>query len=381
MKKILIFSHSANGHYPEYIHHLYNGVIVRPELQAVVCVPEFFKKQKQLMSWENCKRITFDYAPDEKLSWGDGKWYKRNLRFSLVLRAFVKKHKPDHIIMVDPMICMPFFPYLILGKVTVSGILYGIFLYRWQELSFPRKMAELVWHFIFGKHKKFLQVFTLNDGAAARFFNHKYRTKRFSKLPDPFLPLPDTGLDFREKYEITPEQKVFFHFGSFGKKKGTLEILKSILKLSSEEQQKYVFVFAGVIQDVIREEFYKLYSEIQRTKCKVLVFNEFCSYEFLGGWCKACDVILVPYLMAFNSSGCIGYAAQFSKPVIGPNYGLLGKLIRKNSLGICLDKVTPETLSVTYGKMKNVCSDGQKYLDENTPERFCKALLDFPGKE
>lgn len=375
MTKILIFSHSANGHYPEYLHHLYCGIMARPSLQAIICVPEFFKKQSRFMTWENCNRISFDYASDEKFSWGDGKWYKRNLRFSLILRSFVKKHNPDHIIMVDPMICMPFFPYLIPGKASVSGILYGIFLYRWHELPFPRRMAELVWHSIFGRSKRFSDVFTLNDSAAARFFNKRYRTKRFRKLPDPFLPLPDVELDFRKKYGISTEQEVFFHFGSFGKKKGTIEILKSILMLTLEEQRKYVFVFAGVVQEGIQEEFYKLYSKVQQTECKVLIFNEFCSYEFLGGWCKACDVILVPYLMAFNSSGCIGYAAQFNKPVIGPAYGLLGKLIRKNFLGICLNKISPETLSENYRKMKNVHIQGELYLKENTPEFFCDVLL------
>lgn len=377
MKKILIFSHSANGHYPEYIHHLYCGIMNCHDLEAVICVPEFFKKQRQLMSWEDCDRITFDYAPDEKLSWGDGKWYKRNLRFSLVLRSFAKKHKPDHIIMIDPMICMPFLPFLVPGKVSVSGILYGIFLYRLHELSKLRKAAELVWHYILGKHKKFSRIFTLNDGAAARFFNKKYKTERFLKLPDPFLPLPDTEENFCQKYGILPEQKVFFHFGSFGKKKGTLEILKSILLLSEEEQKKYVFVFAGVVQAGIRDEFYELYSKIQITGCKILVFNEFCSYEFLGGWCRACDVILVPYLMAFNSSGCIGYAAQFNKPVIGPAYGLLGKLIKKNSLGICLEKISPETLTAAYEKMEDIFCNGDLYLSKNTVELFCNRMLDF----
>lgn len=374
-KRLLFFSQSANGHYPEYLHHLYIGISKRSNCQAVIVVPASFEGKKKLLDWPECPRIEFDLIPDEQVSWGDGKWYKRNYRFARLVRQYALKHAPDEIIMMDLMICMPYLAFLIPGPIKLSGILYGIYLYRWNELSLLRRGAELFWHWLMAKRSCFNRIFVLNDADSAKHFNHVYHTERFQYLPDPFLPLPVTGEDFREKYGIGDDRKIYFHFGSFGKKKGTLEILNSILLIPEEEQDQYCFVFAGCIQDVIRKDFERLLTEIRKSKVLCLVFNEFCSYEFLGCWCHACDAILLPYLMAYNSSGCIGYAAQFNKPVIGPAYGLLGKLIRQYALGVSLQLISPEKLVQAYHDVVDFSCQGKEYLMHNSVEQFYQVII------
>lgn len=376
MRRILIFTHSAGGHHPEYLHHLFMGIADCSDLEAVFVVPHYFQEKRQLFDWSKCDRISFDYIPDEAVSWGDGKWYKRNYRFARVLQLYAKKHRPEEIFMIDPMMCMPYLAFMVPSGIKVSGILYEIYQYRWQTLSLPRKLAALVWHWLLAKRSCFKTLFLLNDAETADHDNRIFHTDHFRYLPDPFMPLPQTTEDFRDKYGIPKERKLLFHFGSFGRKKGTLKILKSALSLSQVEQSKYCFVFAGCVQPIIYEEFYKLIDQLKTsTVVQVIVFDEFCSYEFLAGWCAACSAILVPYLEAYNSSGCIGYAAQFNKPVIGPTYGLLGKLIKNYALGIQISRIDTPLLLRAYQKIDKYHVDGSAYLSSNTVRAFCQKIL------
>lgn len=374
-RKILIFTHSASGHHPEYLHHLYMGILERADLKAVIVVPEYFLERQTLFEWPICERISFDLIPNEQVSWGDGKWYKRNLRFAKLVRRYALKHQPDEVFMLDPMMCMPYLAFMMPHSIKISGILYGIYMYRWAELSWPRRLAELLWHWLLAKRNCFKNIFVLNDANSAEHFNKSYHTSHFQFLPDPVLLLPPHKEELRAKYKISPKRKLLFHFGSFGKKKGTLEILKSALALPKEEQKSYCFVFAGCVQDAIKEEFYRLKAEVEKTDLQCLVFDEFCAYQFIGDWCRACDAILVPYLMAYNSSGCIGYAAQCDKPVIGPSYGLLGRLIKEYKLGLVLDKITPDTLTNAYESIGSYHCDGNVYMKDNSVHAFQRAIL------
>lgn len=376
MYRMLFFTNSSGGHHPEYLHHLYQGVTLCQEIEAVFVVPRSMQEKQNLFTWTDCNRISFDYVPDDDLSWGDGKWYKRNYRFAKVLRKYVKKHHPDEVFMLDPMICMPYLAFMVPKGTKVSGILYEIYQYRWPSLSYCRKAAALLWHWLLGKRKCFKNIFLLNDGETSQRDNQIYHTDHFRYLPDPYIPLPQPKEDFRQKYVIPQNRSIFLHFGSMGRKKGTLEILRSIACLPKEEQEKYCFVFAGCIQPVVHDEFYQRVKDLRaNSSTQILVFDQFCSYEFLAGWCAACDAILVPYLEAYNSSGCIGYAAQFNKPVIGPEYGLLGKLIKEYQLGVQVPEMDTPHLLDAYKEVRRYTINGVEYLQENSVENFCSAIF------
>ncbi len=368
----LIYAHSSTGHYPEYIHHLYTGICKRENIRAIFVVPAAFRQKMAMFEWPVCDRIQWDFVPDEELPWSA--WYKRNFQFCRVLCRKIRQYHPDESIVLNLEMLMPFLAWMAPRRTKISGILYEIYPYRWNSLSSWRKMAAVVWHRLYAKLSQFHHVFTLNDKSAANFFNHRWHTDHFRFLPDPFNPIRITAPeDFRQKYALG-DKKIILHFGSMGRKKGTLEILKAILAMPKEEASRYAFVFAGVVQPVIRDEFYQLY-EKAKSAAKILVFDEFCSYEFIGNWCAACDAILLPYLETYNSSGCIGYAAQFGKPVIAPRSGLLGKLVRKNCLGILMNDVSSESIRCALGEIEKA-KISRDYLSTNSVENFCHHILD-----
>ena len=69
-----------------------------------------------------------------------------------------------------------------------------------------------------------------------------------------------------------------------------------------------------------------------------------------------------------------GHAANYGTPVIGPSQGLVGKLIRRNKLGIALNIITPSALAEAmlgaepYGLITD-------YKNQITVPRFLDSLF------
>jgi hypothetical protein len=71
----------------------------------------------------------------------------------------------------------------------------------------------------------------------------------------------------------------------------------------------------------------------------------------------------------------LGYAAQFNKPVVGPRFGLLGKLIKRNNLGYLVDDISYNGLAIFFNNIDNI---GQysfnSYLESRTVSNFIKVI-------
>ena len=156
-------------------------------------------------------------------------------------------------------------------------------------------------------------------------------------------------------------------------RKGTLTILKAIIEAKQEKIKDSVFVFAGRVDHAIKDEFYDLI-KIARQKCEIKVYDEFCENDFLYNLCYTCDFILIPYSNTCQSSGVIGYASFFEKPVIGPSKGLLGNLIKDNNLGLAIDDLDFCILARHLEKHINIGCDNT-YSKNHTIEAFIKALF------
>lgn len=73
------------------------------------------------------------------------------------------------------------------------------------------------------------------------------------------------------------------------------------------------------------------------------------------------------------SSGVLGYAALFNKPVIGPSDGLIGMLIKGNNLGITLESIN--TQSITNAFKENITIGSNNYINKNSINEFCRIIL------
>ncbi len=159
------------------------------------------------------------------------------------------------------------------------------------------------------------------------------------------------------------------------KRKGTIEILRALCLMNSNEHFNKTFVFAGCIKASLKHEFYNLVHSAKLKNANIVVIDEFCTYDFLNSLCYTADCILIPYLITDLSSGALGYAAVHDTPVIGPKDGLIGELINDNNLGTTIAQITPNTIKNAIVQFSPHHSYND-YAQKNSITSFIKNILD-----
>lgn len=374
MKKI-VFTIKESGHNLEYIHNIYEECLKMPDIDFVFVVPEKIKPYLKNFSWENSQNIIFDFIAVED--------QERCLSHNILMNAFytasylkkkVKEHGAIEVFVITIMALMPFSGILIPAR--ISGIVYGIYLYNWKRMSLLSKFLSIAKYKYLSNNKRYKRILILNDQVSTQYLNKKYHTQKFQFLPDPYVKIEaNDELNFRETYNIPPQSVVFLHFGAIERRKGTLYIVSSIAELPHDIKDHCFFVFAGRIKDDIKTEFYE---KVQRLNHKnILIIDDFCSYDTIVAMCKSSNAILMPYLEVDKSSGLLGYASQFSVPVIGSKDGLIGKLIRRYKLGVTCDPTSVDDLIINYKKVIDgkVLNPSDDYCKEHSVDQFKSVIL------
>lgn len=377
MKRTLIFDHQMDGHHLEYIHHLYIAAGERSDEQFIFAVPTTFDLVSDAFEWldyPNVQIYRFDLSDNCGTSVS---LFKRSFYLSKLLKATADKFSVTHIFLIFLISYLPFLPFILSKKYKISGIIYQIYLYRWKESSIVLKIQDIFKYILMSKFRNIESVFILNDRIVPFYLNKKYNTEKFSYLPDPIVPIDIKNIhDLRDELMIKKGNVIFLHLGSMTDNKGTLEILESIRLLTSEECSLFTFIFAGKVQEDIRILFYEYYSEL-KNKVQIIVFDQFCSFQLIGSLCYTSNVILCPYKRIYQSSGIIGYAAQFNKAVIVPQSGLLGKIVRRNKLGLFFENTTPKGIYDSVRKLYKLESvlAPNNYLETNSPLKFVRTIF------
>lgn len=381
--KILIFDPIISGHHLEYLHHLYMMAVGQKEHEFVFVVHQDFEQRRALMQWPESKNISFDFLPSlrEQANNSTVEMLKASWRLCQLLGKYVKKHQAKKVFTNNLISFVPFALLFLSRGVTISGVIYHIYLYKEQQLSRVQRLLNVFKYQVMARSRAFGTNMILNDPESAEVFNHKYKCDKFVGLPDPFVPISTKStFNFREKYGIPQTAKVFAHFGGLAKRKGTLDIIQSLRVLDIEKQRNYWFVFAGVLNNDIKDAFYRLYDELKEN-CHIIVKDEFCSYEYLVSLCQGCDAILAPYHETDLSSGMFGYASQFAKPLITPSSGLVGMVLKKYQLGLGLDSLSDTSLCNAYDAILANNDISKKYVIDNNVETFQNVISNYLCKK
>lgn len=372
--KILVIDTRLSGHHLEYLHYYYCGALQNTQNEYLFCVPVDFDNIKVQYVWENQYNISFIYIPNNKVyACNNGSVFKKIWNTSWLIRDLAKKYSANKIILTDILELIPLMPFLLPSNIKVRGIMYKLYHYKEKELSKTKLIFEKMRLWFISKCKSIEFIYTLNDKNASIIYNKKFSSKKFKYIIDPAPSIAsESSQDIRRELGISKDNKVFLNFGYLNARKGTLDILDSFQYLSKDELAMYTFIFAGKVDTSIRENFYERIRQWQN-RLQIIIFDEFCEYELLFNLCKTCDIILIPYHTTAQSSGVIGYAAAFSKPVIGPNTGLVGNLIKDFGLGSCVEDITGISLASEYKKFHKC--DGALYLNTHKACNFIHTLF------
>ena len=381
---VLVFDISISGHHSEYIHHLVDYLNYHPseDFYYFLLHPDFSKtfpyiKQKATQ----CSNIRFVEISSEEFDYSNsgGKLVK-SIRYLRVLNKYAKKLSIQHAILMHFNL-FQFGLSIYFPRYTVSGILLAQF-YRLDCVSLKKKMLFLrkyLQTLFYSINPKIKKIFILNDQDSVCYFNQKFRTKKFQTLPD---PIPDWDLDLtidvRKKYLIAQNRVIFLHCGSLDERKGTLDILRSIDNIDINDQKKICFLFAGRACNKDLESCLNKMINYYNNSSSVQIIWEsgFIANSILKCMFDQSDCVLIPYKNSESSSGILGHAVRSGKPVIGPDRGLLGELIKANKLGYVIEH--PTNIASELCKFLNrveIFARNESFFNDHAPVIFSEKVI------
>lgn len=371
MKTILIHSTFVGGHQLEYLHHLYMGAISLTHNNYIFVVPKKFFIDGKSLSWpesSNIQMVTTTYS--EK-----GGMLSKSYRLCKDLAQYINMYKASEVILIELMSYLPFLPFQISSKVKVSGIIYRIYLYDWKSESRLKRLLEIFKYVLFSRFKVFDRIFILNDSASSAYLNKLYHTSCFCYLTDPVASLPDyKGKNIRDELCIDQGKTIYLHPGGMLPYKGTIEILKALTLLNEQQLDQMAIIFSGRITPSIRKEF-NYYLEELKDKVQIVLIEGYLPFERLADLFITSDYVLIPYKVKSQSSGIVGHAAYYKKPVIVAKGGVIGKLVRKWQLGYLLNAPTPFYISDFLCHPQTSDYKENNYKEDHSIDNFINTIL------
>jgi glycosyltransferase involved in cell wall biosynthesis len=233
----------------------------------------------------------------------------------------------------------------------------------------------------FVSNKSVKNIFLLNDQNAVAAFNEQYKSV-FRYLPDPIFDYPaEVGLDIRSAFGIAHNQKILLIFGAIDERKNIPNLLKAVESLSDTKNLFLLIVGAKLanyqvpLQELIKK------SESVNPNLKIHWENRFVSNGEMEVVFQQSDVVWVAYKDFFTSSGIVGLAAKYNKPMIGSSYGLIGEIIQQNKFGTTAEPTDLEAIAAYLASIANseelLPINSEKYVSEHSPYSFSKTLLSF----
>lgn len=373
---ILVFSPEDTGHHMEYLHHIYAHVCpLCPKAEFVFVVPFSFKEKAKQLVWESRTNVRFDFLSEEECKsyrGRNGAWV--SFVWARLLRSRIKRYRANYVYAQHLMKMLPAAGFVFPKGVKLSGIIYKIYLYEWQKGGLVSRTLDVLKYLLLTKTRTISKILILNDSASVCYLNRLWHTDRFVFLPDPFVSIRrQQNIDLRLKYGLNKSDLVLSHFGSLSLRKGTMSIVAAIIKSTEVELKDRCFIFAGKVGRDIRDSFYKELGPVNNLR--VIVEDDFCSYDYLYALCSISDVILMPYKETAQSSGLIGYASQFGVPVIAPKTGFIGKLVRRYRLGLTIPNTSPDSLREAFNQVRTLPRPTKRYCEDHTVQLFANVLI------
>lgn len=227
-------------------------------------------------------------------------------------------------------------------------------------------------------HHWFKNIFLMDEYLFAAV-KDKYASPTFHFLPDPWAgDFLHSQKDARKALEIPLDRFVLLNYGIGDRRKG-LHLTVHAMLGSSPDSRLFLLCAGRIAKD---QELLKGLSQLEKQgRAKVLDRYVSDSEESLC-FC-ASDVVLLPYIKHFGSSGVLSLSAAAGKMVIASDDGLVGQRVRKHNLGWLfpsgnideLKKCMDKAILLTESEMSEFQEASLRYANSCSREAFRKALL------
>ncbi len=203
-------------------------------------------------------------------------------------------------------------------------------------------------------------------------------------LPDgaPVHPPLHDAESQRAQWGVAQGRRIALFFGSIAARKGIYQTLEALPLLSAAHQKQLSLVIAGraLTHDAVRVRD-RIAQCRADTQVQIIHDERFADEEDLAGFFHAANLVLLPYQRHVGSSGVLIRAAQAGVPVLGPNYGLVGRYVQTHQLGITVDSVRPSAVAAGLSQWLRGSSmpfnkaSALAFGRRNTAKQFCKTIM------
>jgi glycosyltransferase involved in cell wall biosynthesis len=387
-RHLMLFELSVGGHYPSYIMHLVQYWCTQnlTGLLTVVVSPQFIEQHADVLESaagheDHIRFIPITQAEEDELLPRKSPIHRarRAIQMWNLLCRYAESVNASHCLIMyldsfqTPLALKAKAPCPVSGIYFRPTFHYGSLTHyrpslkdkiqQWRErMALPRVLS----------HPQLQTIFCLDPFVVKPLNNFKSKVKAVH-LPDPvqiYNYPEDTVTRLRETLGIQPNRLVFLMFGALDGRKGIHQLLEAILKLPSELGQRLCLLFVGPIKPQDKQQMLDKIPQVYNTDAQIVIHDAFVPDHEIQPFFQLADVILVLYQRHVGMSGVLVRAATASKPVLGSNYGLMGEVTQRHSLGLVLDATMPT--EITQGLIQTITTSPAKIGDRGKMEKFAK---------
>jgi glycosyltransferase involved in cell wall biosynthesis len=357
----MLFDLEVNGHHASYINFLIKYYL-EENLNCslfIVVSPGFMQKHREVVDvdHEGFNRVNFvPISQTEQQYWEASRFrVVRTFRQWNILCWYSKKLSIDHCVVmyIDHILQLP----LALGlncPCNISGIYFRpTFHYKnFQQSSSSTKDALRSWRqklLIKSaiRNPKLIKLFSLDPFVIQEINTIDNRSIAVA-LPDPVLlgveqTLPDEAI--KEALGIGKGRLVFLFFGAISRRKGIFQLLAALHFIPKEIAQRISLLIIGEVEKD-RALMSECLNEVrEKIPIQIIFRDEFVPENEVVNYFSVANVVLAPYQKHVGMSGVLVLAAAFGKPVLASDYGIVGEMTRRYSLGIAVNTLIPKEIS------------------------------------
>ena len=393
--KTLIFEPYGSGHHREYLENIIRCLPVNGACEVHIVTTPLFKSHFQTIKSTAGKSIRLSYLKDGDVDFiqrEKSRLAKGRMQLEL-MNKYICEIKPVNVLMMDMN-----FSIISLGKftfgrdVSLKGILFNAFIPPCRvknkirkiliRLTNIRKLLQLKWLL---QNKVLSQIYLINDEPVAATLNRIFSAKPvFKSIPDPIPAGSPTN--FTRDSELRSNVFSFVLAGSMGPRKSCIEVLDALQQLSNPHNRLIELKITGKFDskaEAYLRKVIKVAHELQekRKDIRVTMDNRFLGTGEFSDSIKRSDCVLIPYKGFYASSGMIGHACRYKKPVISCEEGRVGEIVADMGIGVCVNpkkvvEVTRAMSSVLEGELTCNISAAEAYVKKSDPSVFAGEILD-----
>lgn len=360
MSAILFFDAAPGGHHGEFLENVIYGIPENVASAAVILAHPDLESRLEAAKHECASPISLEYLSGAQLDLLNAtkSLFQRGRLELEIAEAGCAKWGAQRIFLMHMNIHQIALSYCFRQPgMSVRGVLLNPYTPMRRAHTLKQKFSAL----ITGVRKRIQlhvmllnprvdKVFVLNDARLAKDLNFGFFKRRpFASVVDP-IPAIVSHSDSQSRGLVERSDRfTFLLFGSLDPRKGALETLRAMEQLSEDELAKIRIRIVGRLRadDDYRTSLMAAVASLRSRSPIVCIELEdrFASLDEMQLEFTQADCILIPYVNFYGSSGVLGHACRFLRPVIACQIGLIGELVRELKIGHTTNPCDPSAYS------------------------------------